>query len=363
MTDENTADAAPTGDEGIFSHMASADQSYTDASASPNDAQAGSDQSTSVGTSDEDSKQEGANQPPPAEGQQNAEGETSEASKDEGTQDAPSEEDTEKAILDGLGLKAKEPETLETLRTQLAASSRESIKNAQTIKGLEATLSSQGLKTMMTTGEDGKPKMVLVATPEYVTQKLTDADVGERTITSTEAAEAVEDPQAFAQKMFLEGTRHGIEAATKSPVPTADENSVVIPNELLQLYTEEVKAEVNAKGEPVHPDYDALEPYITQIVAQLPQAVANVMSRNVEAYKAVMSLAYGKVAHVAAPVLARRMDAQERAKERTEKAKTDVSVTNGGQGAGRKAAGGNGDAGVDGANPEALAIMNATIQH
>ena len=358
--EESTEADTNPGHEGLTNYMATNDVSR-ETSASPTGEQADETPSTPAGTSEEDST--GATQPPTDEAKEATGEDTSGESTEETDDTAASEEDTENDILDSLGLTAKEPETLASMKVQLAASSRESIKNAQTIKGVADALASQGLKHVMTTGADGKPVMKLVASEEYVTKAVTDADLGNRTITSAEAAEAVEDTQAFAQKMYLEGARRGVEAATKSPVPTVSRDDVVIPGELLQLYTEEVKAEVSPKGNPLHPDYDKLEPLISRVVEGLPPAIASLMAKDADAYKAIMSMAYGKVAHVAAPLIAKQMDAKEQAQIRKEKAKTDVSLTSEASIAGKKTgeSGRNGKV-PDGVDPAAAAIMNATMQ-
>jgi len=293
--------------------------------------QAGSkSQSTDGGTSAKDSTV--ANQPPA----QQAKDDSKTAA-----EPAPDGDKLQRNIESALGLKAKEPETIESLKMQLAASSRDGIENARKVKGLEEVLSRQGLKPVITTDPaTGKPVIQLTADSKYVAAKFDELKLDARKLTRAEEQAAMDDPAAFAQKIWAEAVRKGIEIATKSPVPTVDDRDVVLPAEMLKLYSEQVKHEKTSDGKPVRPDYDSLAPYIDRVVDMLPDRMRELMGRDADSYKAVLDMVYGKVAHIAAPLIARANDAARKAAQRQEQAKEDVSLAvEGGQKATQRGSG------------------------
>lgn len=325
-TIEKPAEIQENATDGLVDFLSSDENKSSSNSAS--DVQPDASQPTPDGQQGEDSK--GANQPSPAKDAEAKSGKPDAASKDEGENKQPSEEEIAQKIREELGLKAQEPETLATVKQRYAESSRQAKILAQKVQGYESALLSQGLKPVVTTGEKGKPVVALLADEKYVQQKLDDANISTRKLTASEAQEAVEDPEAFAQKMYSEGARRGIEAATKSPVPTITADEVQLPSELLQLYREEVVQAAKPNGDPVHPDFKTFEPYIDQVIKELPDGLTNLMTKDPDIYKTVVSLAYSRVAHKAAPIIAANRDAAEQAAKRTKLAKDDVSLSSAG---------------------------------
>ena len=81
------------------------------------------------------------------------------------------------------------------------------------------------------------------------------------------------------------------------------------------------------------------------------------MGRDLEAYKAILGLTFGQVAHRAAPIIAAQRDAAAQAATRKANAEDDVSLT------GDNAVSPQTGAPAGDENDPAMAIYNAQMQH
>lgn len=232
-----------------------------------------------------------------------------------------SDEAFQREARKALGLKDTEPETRERLKARIVGIERETTKMVQERKQLNEFLAGKGLNLVY--GNDGAG---LVPDSKFIAQKSDDIAPGIfKSLTKDEAELHLEKPEEFAKVIAAKA----IEAVSSRLVPTKEASSVRISDSIKPMLTLEVAGAKNAEGEEVHPDYNALEPYINAFIddGMVPASFKDWMNQSEENYKFGKSLAYAKVHQRVARMLAEHLDAKAQLDEKKKAAKGDASLT------------------------------------
>lgn len=256
------------------------------------------------------------------------------------------------AVRASLGLKAKEPETVESLKTKLTASSREAHELVQWRKTLDQHLADSGLK--VTKGKDGKFLYVMADEDRYTkyVSKILEG-VGDIDLTDDQKELAVSDPAKFAkqiaQKVASEVLNRPRAAAHAADTEMADDECGKL--------TEAFATAKGPDGKPLYPEYDTLEPYIADVLQSenTPEGFRKWMLLNPENYNFGMKAAYAIVHRAAAPMLAALADKERVLNEKKESAKREQAL--------KSEAGITGKVGADGISDEAREIAGAKQQY
>lgn len=238
------------------------------------------------------------------------------------------QDELDQAARDSLGLKPKEPNTAEHWHSKYKASSEEGKKLAQREARINARLKEMGLKLI-----DGDEKADLVADETFVATKTDELikDISEK-LTQSEKDLALDEPNKFAALIADKVLK-----ATVRPTPTISARDIKIADTAKKLVRDEVVAAKGVDGKPELPDYEALEPYVNNLLddEQTPQEFREFMERSEANYRYGLKLLYGRVHQRVAPMIAAQLDAKRRLEEKKKSAKEDASITSEGTRTGR----------------------------
>lgn len=191
---------------------------------------------------------------------------------------------------EALGLKGKDPETVEHWKARFGGLTKSHQTTVQERKEYEEILASAGLKKVST--KDG-PK--LVADEKYVAKKSAEL-VGDvyKGLSEQDRALSVEEPEKFAKAIV----KKVLEAVTPNLSPNASDEEVEIAETRKTALREEVAGKL--------PDYPALAPFIDDILQsdQVSDSFKKWMNSGDDRFKEGLALLYGRVAHQVAPLIA-----------------------------------------------------------
>jgi len=171
------------------------------------------------------------------------------------------------ALLEELGnqLGTTPEETEEKVKRDLAASSKEARRLNEVLKGVQETLTAQGIELSLTeegsflglrrTGEQGS---AVFPEPPQVTSHLQD--------------QLIEDAQGAVNQIWADAQK-AAEAAFALPAPDLESVSNPPSLETLESSKQAVKDAKDKFGNVLYPNFDRLEPVVSNMVEQLPASL------------------------------------------------------------------------------------------
>jgi hypothetical protein len=179
------------------------------------------------------------------------------------------------------------------------------------LKGLEGLLTARGLKLV-----EAKDGPALLADETHVEKQIPDLTKDLfSSLTDTEKEMAVEKPEQFAKLIAKKVLAKVLPETLK---PTHEGNTVEISDTTKQSLRLSLAAEKDARGNPTHPDFDVLLPFVTDMLdsGALPERFTKWMNADADNYREGMSMLYSKAAHKIAPLLAEQAYRQARLAEK-----------------------------------------------
>lgn len=217
---------------------------------------------------------------------------------------------------EALGLKPKEPETVDTWKNRFTGLNKTHAETVQRIKSVETLLKDKGLKLV-----DAKDGLALAGDDDFAGAKAEDIASGIfDALSSKEQALHMEKPEEFARIIAQKAIAQVLPEAARRE---AAGRTIEVSDVRKQALALELGSERDSTGKPTHPDFDVLQPFIEDLVANdgLPEKFAKWMNSDPENYRAGLSMLYSKVAHKIAPMLAEQADRRARAEAKKSAAK------------------------------------------
>jgi len=203
-----------------------------------------------------------------------------------------------------LGIKSKEPETVEHWRSRFGGLTKAHNDTVQRLKAREAMLESLNVKVIET--KDG---LKLVANDKYVAKASQDM-VGEvfKDLDDKTKELAAEAPEKFTKAVIAKV----LEKVTPNIGPTANKGDIEISDARKTLITAELSTAKDAAGNAEHPDFDELAPFIAELADsdKVPTEFKKAMLADEDSYRFALKLFYDSARAKLAPIFARQKAAQ-----------------------------------------------------